>query len=320
VWKALCNGRLSRLRKRIPSKIWERLIANLERGIFVAPEGFVFISADQKAAEPRRVFQVVGRKDVLEVMQCSDLYLDPALQKLLFNSKTPKDQQDQERRRLAIKVMVIAGSYGMGPDTLEIYTENTWGTNLSALGVTARIVIDGYRRMFPQVPRLWYRLGDASLEAWNGSAPVETPVGTFVRDGRDLRLTLPSGRPIVYVDADEIDSKKGKKGSKVICYRSGGPLTGRLATAWGGTLLNHATCGTLRDIQVAHLVQLEAEGWSPVAQTHDEIVLLVPIELAAAAMARMRQIMESVPAWAGALPLQVKQYQTERLGVEGLTR
>jgi hypothetical protein len=316
MWRALKSGRLTRCASRIPEKVIEQVVVNLERGVFVAPPGYVFVVADQSAAEPRRVFQVTGRMDVLAVMQAGDLYTEPRLQLVLFKDVVPKGHPDWARRRLVLKVMVIACGYGMAAETLATYAKKGWHLDLTAKGVRPEAVVEAYHELFPEVRRLWSRLGSASMEAVDSSRAIDTPVGQFRRVDDNLHLVLPSGRAIIYPEAINVMGDHGP----VLGYRHGGPLTGQGDTAWGGTLLCHATCGTLRDIHVHHLVTLQDEGWQVVAHTHDEVVLLVPSDLAERASERVQAVMSTAPAWAGALPLKVEPYSTERLGMKGLTR
>jgi hypothetical protein len=296
-----------------PGSVGE-LLGNLERPMFCAPPGMVFVVGDQKQAEPRGVFYFAGLQKVLATMDERDLYLDPALQKSLFGDAVPVDHSDAKRRRNVLKIVVIACGYGMGGDMLRKYALDGWGFDFEKSGIDPANAVDAYRRVFRKVKELWYSIGTYSRDAIKHETTIKTDVGTFEFSDGDLLFHLRSGRTIVYPKATVVDGDMGK----VVEYWKGGPLRGNRDTAWGGTLFQHSVTGTLRDAHAGHLVELEAAGLNPVSHCHDEAVCLVPEGDGPAAVTAMAAIMSKSPAYLPGLPLKCKPYLTRRLGVEGL--
>lgn len=299
-----------------PDKV-EALLGNLERPLFCAPPGQIFVVGDQKQAEPRGVFYFSGLNAVLQQMDAADLYLDPALQIRLFGDEVPVDHPDAKRRRTVIKVLIIACGYGMGHKCLIKYALDGWNLDLAKVGVDAVQAVNAYRQRFSKVPKLWYRLQDASIEAMASGRDVPTPVGRFIHAGKDLILVLYSDRAIVYPEAALAEDDYGKP---VLSYRKGGPLTGFRGTAWGGNLLQHAVSGTLRDVHAAHIASMVAQGLVVVSHTHDEAAALVPESNAMASLDLMKRVMNTTPWYLTGLPLRCEPATTYRLGCAGLVR
>lgn len=293
------------------------LVGNLERPIFCAPEGMTFVVGDQKQAEPRGVFYFAGLTDVLELMDRVDLYFDATLQQALFGDAVTKDHPDAVRRRMVLKIAIIACGFGMGAERLQKHAFEGWGFDLTKAGVDPARVIQVYRGVFAEVPGLWKELDRQSVEAVGRATSVPTAVGTFTyMDGGDLSLQLRSGRAIVYPRARLV---RGEYGHFVEYWR-GGPVRGKWKDIWGGTFLQNAVTGTLRDVHAGHLVTLNAAGLNPIGHCHDEAVGLVPATDGMAAVQAMGQIMSTAPDYLPGLRLRCTPHLTERLGAEGLRR
>ena len=291
------------------------LLGNLERCIVATPPGMSFIVADQGQAEPRCLFTAAGLVRVVEIMDRVDLYLHPDLQKPLFGDVVPSTHPDAKRRRLCLKIAIIACGYGMAAETLLSYAVDTFGFDLQSAGVDPSALVDLYRSTFSQVPRLWRQMGDASVAAVGSRTPVPVPLGTFTMVGSDLHLVLLSGRAIVYPEACVV---RGRYNNAVLGYRRGGPLRGRLETAWGGTLTQNAVTGSMRDVHAGHLVQMQRDGLDPCGHTHDDAICLVTDERVEYSIDQMTAIMGRAPDWMSTLRLRVEAYATKRLGGEGL--
>jgi hypothetical protein len=300
----------------LPEGDLAELIGNLERPMFLAPPGMVFVVGDQKQAEPRGVFYFAEMLEVLEIMDRIDLYLEPSLQTALFGNAVASDHPDAGRRRTALKIVVIACGFGMGATKLNTYAMETFDFDFVKAGVDPTRAVGMYRSVFRKVQALWHALGAQSLEVVRSKKPIATAVGTFRFEDGNFLSELRSGRVITYPRAVVVPGKYGP----VVEYWKGGPLRGKRVTAWGGILFQHAVTGTLRDVHAGHLIELDAAGLNPIGHTHDEAVSLVEASSGPAAVAAKGAIMSRAPAYLPGLRLRCVPHLSERLGVEGLRR
>lgn len=303
------------LLRRRPAAEAAGLLEHLERCIIAAPSGMSFLVADQGQAEPRCLFTAAGLERVVAIMDQIDLYLHPELQQQMFGDVVAVGHPDAKRRRLALKIAIIACGFGMGADKLLSYASDTFGFDLQAQGVDPSRLVAVYRETFAAVPQLWKHMGAASVAAVNSRHSVAVPLGHFEMRDKDLHLVLASGRSIVYPEARVVpDRFKGR----VLGYRRGGPLRGRLETAWGGILTQNAVTGTMRDVHAGHLIEMEQQGLAPCGHTHDDVVCLVADSQAAAGINQLGVIMSRGPVWMPALRLKAEAHRTKRLGAQDL--
>jgi hypothetical protein len=124
-------------------------------------------------------------------------------------------------------------------------------------------------------------------------------VATF--DGRDLKLTLPSGRAINYPGARLVPNAKFENGDPDIEYMDNARGQWKPVRAWFGMLVENVVAGTARDLLAAALLRFDARGRKVVFHCHDEAV----IEALAGSLspADALAILIEPPSWATGLPL-----------------
>jgi DNA polymerase bacteriophage-type len=262
------------------------------RGVIKAPDGHDFIDADFSSVENRAGVWLADQSDKLELF-AKGLDEYKVFASLFFNVEY--DAVDKGMRQFS-KSAVLGGMFGQGPAGLVLYA--------AGLGVTltlerAQELIKNYRTQYHKVRNLWYRCGDASIEA------VRTP-GVWVDAGTKLQLLchrdflwmkLPSGRLIswarprverrlvpwteqevigydvldnpiivekpVYRDVVTVESID----TKTRIYKRH-PLI-------GSSIYQSGVQGTARDFLVNGMVNVEREGYPVVMTTHDELMSLV---------------------------------------------
>jgi hypothetical protein len=167
-------------------------------------------------------------------------------------------------------------------------------------------IIRQWRAAHPMTRMFWSRLARAAHTAIRTKkptlvAPAPRPPIVAAFDGRDLTLTLPSGRAINYPGARLVPNRKFEDGNPDIEFMDNARGQWKLARAWHGTLVENVAQGTARDLLAAALLRFAAHGLSIVGHCHDEITVEVP-QGAVDAREVLALLLES-PAWAAGLPL-----------------
>lgn len=198
---------------------------------------------------------------------------------------TPNDITKDQRQ--IGKIAELGLGYGMGVTKFEALAGRD---KLTEAGVSARKVVAAYRRRRAPVVQYWSALQNSWLHATHPFAEYD--------DGT-LRLQLPSGREIVYRDADR-ESYIGRGNRRTRVY--------------GGLLAENIVQATSRDLLADALVRAEDAGLNPVLHCHDEIVCDVPASEADAALRALEEIMHerTAPAWAEGCPISCEGFVSER--------
>lgn len=254
----------------------------LVRGVLCAPPGKRLVVCDFAGIEARVLAWLAGDADAVALFEAGG---DPykRIASVIFGCDVAAVTKDQ---RAVGKVAELALGYGMGARKFE---ENAGREKLQALGIDARQVVQQWRQLRSPVVDLW-----AELERqWVVSD------GYFhdMSDGTK-RLTLPSGRELVYRDA----THEGYIGRG-----------GWLVRVYGGLLAENLVQATARELLAAAMVDVAA-CWPIVMHVHDEIVCEAPAALADAALEYVSGVMssEGAPAWADGCPISSEGYVAER--------
>ena len=165
-----------------------------------------------------------------------------------------------------------------------------------------------WRSAHPATTALWAAASDGV------KAAIENPGVTFdigprlkaQRDGAWLRIRLPSGRYLCYLQPRVADDGQ-------ISYMGVNQYTrqwARLKT-YGGKLIENATQAAARDVMASSMPRVEEHGFEIVLTVHDELIteaedrdLWNPARLAA--------LMSTRPAWAPDVPLAAAGFETDR--------
>lgn len=262
------------------------------------------------ADEEKLVEMFAARKDVY-CMMAEQIYGRPCTSK-----KDPIRQVG--------KVVVLAGIYQQGSIGMATYAAAS-GIDLAAAGTSARQCVIAFRDLFPAIAGtrtgefskdsheplrkggIWKKLEAAAIEAmYQGSSRAGRRI-RFEKVGKNLHMVLPSGRPIVYRDAQLSRVvpwwEKGKpepRSKEAVTYRS---PRGFRNVLYGGKLLENAVQGLCRDILVYAQVQAQAAGHKVRFTVHDELVASVRNDV----LGRdVMQIMSTAPDWADGFPVLVE--------------
>ncbi|HLU49004.1 MAG TPA: DNA polymerase, partial [Planctomycetota bacterium] len=263
---------------------------------------------DFSAIEARVVAWLAGEEWVLDVFRRGEgLYEATASQ--MFGVPIEKVTKDLRTKG---KIATLACGYGGGPNALVAMGALKMGLAAHEL----RTIVDQWRAANARIVAYWRAVESAAISAICGR-PRELPHGVrFEASDGALRVRLPAGRELVYIDA-RVESDPRWEGRQIITYRGADAdedeRVGARIKTYGGKLVENITQAVARDCLAETLLRLEVEmPEAPVVlHIHDEVVLEVPDSIAPDdAISRVVEIMRRPMPWAPDLPLDADAFAT----------
>lgn len=199
--------------------------------------------------------------------------------------------------------------YQMGGPKFAATAEKA-GTDLAAMGVSSDAVVKAWRKLHAPIVRLWYATQDAFAAACEGRIGHAGPWTYEPLDGGHVACFLPSGRPIVYRNAEARRTVKYGRPAWDLTYTN--PTKGFRVHAYGGMFVENAVQATCRDLLADALVRSEKAGLRPTFHVHDELVNQVRDSEGREGEAETLRIMKSPPSWAKGLPIKLDGFRTRR--------
>jgi DNA polymerase len=321
-----------------------RLTANTVQGCIVAPHGKKLTIADLSNIEGRGLAYLAGERWKLKAFADFDAGVGEDLYKVAYGRSfniDPKEATGQKRQ--IGKVMELGLGYEGGVAAfltfaavynmdLEDLAKAVWATASAealenaqgmwgwakkkkrTLGLTMEVYVAcevlkrAWRDAHAATSALWASAGEAVRLAIKN--PGESfPVGQHLkarRDGAWLRLRLPSGRYLCYINPSVDDDGQ-------ITYFGVNQYTrqwGRIKT-YGGKLIENATQAFARDILAYNMPAIEAKGYQIVLSVHDELLTETPDREEFNAD-ELGQMMSIAPPWAKGIPLAAAGFETAR--------
>lgn len=321
-----------------------RLSANAVRGCIVAPPGKKLTIADLSNIEGRGLAFLAGERWKLKAFADFDAGTGEDLYKVAYGRSfniDPKEATGQKRQ--IGKVMELGLGFGGGvaafltfaavyqmdlaqladavfatasPQALQDAQGMwTWAQKKKrTLGLPERVYVacevlkKAWRDAHENTEALW-KAADDSVRAAITNPGVTFPIGEHLkarRDGAWLRIRLPSGRYLCYINPSVDDAGQ-------ISYFGVNQYTrqwGRIKT-YGGKLVENATQAFARDVLAYNMPGIEAAGYEIVLSVHDELLTETPDspEFNANELGRM---MATPPPWAKGIPLAAAGFETYR--------
>jgi len=252
------------------------------RAPLVPAPGNVFVVSDLSQIEPRCMAVISGDEDMLTFLRSgADLYEAHARATMGYSDPRPLKEVDKGMRALA-KARTLGLGYSCGAEKFVAVAKIMAGLDISPED-SERIVAE-FRATNPKITSLWERMQRAFRQAKGKVWVVKTEAG------RAMRYFSPADGQACAV--------KAKPPTKF----------------YGGKLVENLIQATARDVMAGMILQIEAAGYPVVLHVHDEIVAEVPSETAAEAMAEIRRIMSTPPAWMPTLPVECEAHLMEVYG------
>lgn len=331
------------------------------RASLVPAPGHLLMACDYNAIEGRVLGWLAGEKWVLDEFRYGESKLYEAGAETMFGVPKAQIIEDLKRcgkcgacnscaLRQRAKAAVLGLNYAGGAGALVTMGAEREGIDIGnytllhreweALGKPGKFhewepdrhdypalldLRDLYRAGSPAFVSFWKQCAKAWDVATLHGKPAlfgDNNVLTMVRDGRNNRMVLPSGRSIWYREARAY-TETTKSGDLRVDRRTFlGKSSGvghRPTEIHGGVLTNNATQATARDVLFDLIMKVEAltaKGWPGriVIHVHDEIVVEAPKKQAQQCLDDVLGLMSEPPDWAPSLPVKGAGDLMERYG------
>jgi DNA polymerase I-like protein with 3'-5' exonuclease and polymerase domains len=247
------------------------------RNLIEAPENKTLIIADLAQIEARCICYLARDKESLRLMEDgADVYEAHARATMGYSDPRPLKDVDPQMRQLA-KARVLGLGYGCGAAKFKLVAKLMAGLDIGE--EESEKIVREYRKQNPKIVGLWGFLEGALKDSL---------------DSRTLEITLPSNRTLRYYDV----VRDG--GFSALLPKDGKMMRCKL---YGGLLAENITQGFARDVFMDRCRELESEGFQIILRVHDEVVVLVDEQEAAAKKDHLLKIMGTAPSWCRGLPL-----------------
>jgi DNA polymerase len=321
-----------------------RLTSDCIRGTIIAPPGRKLVVADLANIEGRALAWLASEEWKLDAFRAFDRGEGADIYKLAYAKSfgTRPEAVDKQQRQIGkVQELMLgyeggvgayltgAATYGFDVADLAVAVKNatpadTWARTLDSFdwfkgkGLTyglpiehwaaCRVLVDSWREAHAKTKELWHGLKDAYAAAV--SHPGETfSAGRWLRvrrDGAWLRIRLPSGRYLCYLQPEVADDGQ-------CSYMGIDQYTRRWARikTHGGKLVENVTQAAARDVLFANMPRIEAAGYEILVSIHDELLTETP-DTDAYSSGDLAALMSTVPEWAGGLPLAAAGFEAYR--------
>ena len=278
-----------------------------------ALRGKKLVVADLNAIEVRVLMWLAGCEEGLRVFRegkcpykdfATDFYRIP------YESVT-KDQRN------TCKPPVLGCGYGLGGgQKREMQNGQTVKTGLWKYAENLGVVLDRsgahemvslYRSKYPEVVYYWTYLEDAFIAAYKTRKRQQVGAIFFTATPEAVKIELPSGRSIHYLNPH---AWKGVEGVKISFdgLRNGG--WGR-QTTYGGRLCENVVQAVARDVLAEGMLRVERDHALPiVGHVHDELVVEAEKEWVGVVQDLQGAMSDDI-SWAPGLPLAAEGYESE---------
>ena len=320
-----------------------RATANTVRGCIVAPPGKKLVVADLSNIEGRGLAYVAGETWKVRAFREFDAGRGADLYKLAYARAFNIDAKDVEKWQRQIgKVMELGLGYEGGVAAfltfaavynmdLDAMAEAVWNVASAealeaalgmwawaskkrrTLGLSQRIYVAceilkaAWRAAHPATTSLWADLGNAARQAIQRPGEVFRVRTLAVRrDGAWLRIRLPSGRYLCYINPEVGDDGQ-------ISYMGVNQYTRQWAKikTYGGKLVENVVQAWARDVLASNMAAIEQAGYEIVLTVHDELLTETP-DSERYSSAELARLMSVQPAWAPDVPLAAAGFETLR--------
>lgn len=295
---AIMTRNVDHIRELWGPDIFSAVISSL-RSCIVPEEGKVLVAGDLAQVEAKNLLSMAGQHDKAEMLHSGqDAYAEMA--SLIY--RKPINKNDQPLERQVGKNCVMGNGYGLGPVGFRARFCPKDSIDLAMLAVKT------YRQEFaPMVPKLWYGLWQASVDAvWCDHAKTYDYAGIeFRKEGDFLTMRLPSGRKLWYHrprKATSYPPQGDERPSWTFMSYQGKKFRRHLA--WHGMITADCIQGLSRDLIMTAMKKAEAENLKTIFKVHDELVF--EEDDRSDMVTVVKQIMEDMEPWALERQLRVK--------------
>lgn len=264
------------------------LSSQLIRCAFIPEDDNTFIVSDFAAIEARVVAWLANEKWRLDVFT-NDIDIYKASASQMFDIPVADITKELRQRG---KVAELALGYQGGTGALIRMGALDMGLQEAEL----QPIVDAWRAASPNIKKLWWALNEIAIRAVKNGERIKVQGMIFSRVQGSLRIQLPSGRSLYYLNAKVVD---GEMGPKVI-YRGMNQTTKQwvMIDTYGGKLVENVTQAIARDCLADVMLRVDQMGYNIVCHVHDEIVIEVMKDSATRHRNLIDEVMRIPPTWA----------------------
>lgn len=320
-----------------------RLTSNCIRGAIVAPPGKKLVIADLANIEGRGLAYIAGETWKVQAFREFDAGRGPDMYKLAyaraFNidpaAVTKGQRQIGKVQELGLgyeggvaAFLTFAAVYRMDLGELADAVHSTaprdslaaaagmweWASKKRrTLGlpreayIACEVLKAAWRAAHPATTALWRDVGDAATRAIAHPGQCFTVRQLKIqRDGAWLRIRLPSGRYLCYINPKVEDGQ--------ITYSGVNQYTRQWARikTYGGKLVENIVQAWARDVLAYNMALIEACGYEIVLTVHDELITETPDDPREFSVDGLVKMMSHPPEWARDCPLAAAGFETAR--------
>jgi len=285
-------------------------LAQLLRAMFIASPGKIMVGGDYAQIEARVLFWLSGETLGLRMFERGDdLYL--ALAHKIYNNPNLTKENSEERQ--VGKSGTLGCGFGMGHKKFREDTERKTGIDVGE--EMAKVVVDTYRKTYPNVVKFWYAQEAAAIEA--------VKKGTMVTCGKIkwkvfrgfLYCRLPSGRCLAYCHpkVEIVDTPWGdKKEGLTFMQVNSTTKKWERGKTYGGALTENIVQAVARDIMADAMLRAEDMNFQVLLTVHDELITEQEYLDHVDASKILKTLMENAPSWAEGLPVKAETWEGYR--------
>lgn len=283
-----------------------RIISELVRTAFVAPEGWELHVCDFSAIEARVVAWLAREMWVLDVFrEGGDIYCATASR--MFGVPVEKHGPYGHLRQKG-KIATLALGYGGGVAALEAMG----GARMGLTEAEMRETVYKWRQANGAIVKFWSLIERSAQRVLTDGGSITLPRGIVVERSRGaLMVTLPSGRRLVYPRARMgMERGDGSRGDHPVIEHEGVNQTSRkweTCRTYGGKLTENIVQAVARDILARVVLRCREEGMRVAFHVHDEVVIEAPV---GTPLSRLEALFSETPPWAPDMPLKGAGYVT----------
>jgi len=275
-------------------------LSELIRTAIIPEDGCRFIVADFSAIEARVIAWFAKEEDDLEEFRGAGKIYELTASRMFGVPKERIAKGNPEYSlRAKGKVATLACGYGGGEKALIAMGALQSGIPESELPSLVR----QWRSAHENIVAWWRSLEDAAKKSIRTKSAAVDELGHIHFDYVDhnLHLYLPSGRRLVYVNA-QIGANRF--GNTSVLYAGQNQVTKKweMLETYGGKLAENVVQGTARDCLRDSMMNLDAAGYDIRMHVHDEVIINEPKD-SGRTLEDVIAIMRRTPTWAPGLPL-----------------
>jgi DNA polymerase len=282
------------------------ILSQLIRTAFIPAEGKLFYVADFSAIEARMIAWLAGEEWRMEVFSThGKIYEASAAQMFKIDITTIDKGQPNYSYRAKGKIAELALGFGGAEGALTAMGALNMGLEKKEL----KPLVNAWREANSEITNLWWRVGDAAMEAVQTGLITETHGLKFQVESGILFITLLNGRRLAYTDPQIIS---GKFDRETLAYMGmDDKKKWAQIETYGPKLVENIVQAMSRDCLAESIINLEDKGYRIVMHVHDEVIIDHSDEDPEQTMQHIEDIMGRTPAWADGLPLNADGYYCE---------